>query len=139
MSDALYHDAILALAKNRDLAGRLENPTATQTRDNPLCGDRVTFDVEMVGGKVERIRHHVRGCALCQASAAALAAALTGHGTDEFAAAEAALTRVLAGARIDENAPETGVWRAFAPVGRHASRLDCVRLPFAAARPFFEA
>ena len=135
MSDALYHEAILALAKNRDLAGRLENPTASQTRDNPLCGDRVTFDIEMKDGKVAGIRHHVRGCALCQASAAALAAALTGHGAAEFAAAEAALTRAL----MDENAPETGVWRAFAPVGRHASRRDCVRLPFEAARPFFEA
>ena len=80
MSEALYHDAILALAKDRTHAGRLDAPARTGTLDNPLCGDRVTLDIELGDdGTIRRIRHFVRGCALCQASAAALAAALEGR------------------------------------------------------------
>ncbi len=136
MSDALYHDAILALAKDRRHAGRLDAPTHSHTSDNPLCGDRVTIDIERASdGTVRRIGHFVRGCVLCQAAAAALAASVEGRGPAAFAAAESALARVLAG----QNDPENGVWAAFLPVARHTSRLDCVRLPLVAAKPVFEA
>jgi nitrogen fixation NifU-like protein len=136
VSDALYHDAILALAKDRRHAGRLEAPTHSHTSDNPLCGDRVTIDVERApDGSVRRIGHFVRGCMLCQASAAALAASVEGQNPAAFVAAEVALARVLAG----QDTPENGVWTAFSPVARHTSRLDCVRLPLVAARPVFEA
>jgi nitrogen fixation NifU-like protein len=136
VSDALYHDAILALAKDRRHAGRLEAPTHSHTSDNPLCGDRVTIDIDRSpDGSVRRIGHFVRGCVLCQAAAAALAASVEGQGSAAFAAAEAALTRVLAG----QNTQENGVWAVFSPVARHSSRLDCVRLPLNAAKPFFEA
>jgi nitrogen fixation protein NifU and related proteins len=136
VSDALYHDAILALAKDRRHAGRLDAPTHSHTSDNPLCGDRVTIDIERApDGTVRRIGHFVRGCVLCQASAAALAASVEGQGPAAFEAAEAALARVLAG----ENTSENGIWAAFSPVARHTSRLDCVRLPLVAAKPVFEA
>lgn len=136
MSDALYHDAILALAKDRRHAGRLEAPTHSHTSDNPLCGDRVTIDVDRAAdGSVRRVGHFVRGCVLCQAAAAALAASLEGQGPAAFAAAETALARVLVG----QKTPENGVWAAFLPVARHSSRLDCVRLPLVAAKPVFEA
>jgi nitrogen fixation NifU-like protein len=136
VSDALYHDAILALAKDRRHAGRLEAPTHSHTSDNPLCGDRITIDVDRAAdGSVRRIGHFVRGCVLCQAAAAALAASLEGQGPAAFAAAETALARVLAG----QKTPESGVWAAFLPVARHSSRLDCVRLPLVAAKPVFEA
>jgi nitrogen fixation NifU-like protein len=136
VSEALYHDAILALAKDRTHAGRLDAPARTGTLDNPLCGDRVTLDIELGDdGTIRRIRHFVRGCALCQASAAALAAALEGRTAADLDAADAALERALAG----QKGPESDVWQSFLPVGRHSSRFDCVRLPLAAARRTLEA
>jgi nitrogen fixation protein NifU and related proteins len=136
VSDELYQAALLALAKDRTHAGRLDAPTHSHTSDNPLCGDRVTIDMDLAAdGTVRRIGHYVRGCVLCQAAAAALAASLVGQKADAFAAAEAALAQVLAG----QNAGESNVWRAFLPVARHTSRLDCVRLPLVAAKPVFEA
>jgi nitrogen fixation protein NifU and related proteins len=136
VSEALYHEAILALAKDRTHAGRLEAPTRTATLDNPLCGDRVTLDIDLdADGTILRIRHFVRGCALCQASAAALAATLEGGNVTALAAAEAGLARALAG----EKGAESDVWQSFSPVGRHSSRFDCVRLPLAAARRTLEA
>ncbi len=135
MSEALYHDAILARAKDTTREGRLVSPDRTATRDNPLCGDRVTLDFALDGTRIAAVRHLVRGCALCRASAAMLAAGLEGRDPAEIEATAARLDAVLAGTG-DPAAPD---WQVFAPVGRHKSRHDCVRLPLAAARAAFEA
>ena len=79
MSDQLYQDKIVALAKSKTGAGKLASPTKTARRDNPLCGDRVIIDVVVNGqGRIAEIAHQVRGCLLCQASAAALASVAVG-------------------------------------------------------------
>ncbi len=73
MSDQLYQDRIVALAKAKTGAGKLAQPTRSGHRDNPLCGDRVTIDITLDGqGHIAEIAHQVRGCLLCQASASAL-------------------------------------------------------------------
>jgi nitrogen fixation NifU-like protein len=134
MSDALYHDRIVALAKSRAGAGRLTDPTATARRDNPLCGDRVTMDVRLDGqGQITELAHQVRGCALCQASAVALAARAQGRPAAELAALRAEIEAVLAG-----TADGTGDFAAFAPVRAHRSRHDCVMLPFEALQAALE-
>ena len=69
MSDALYHQAILELAKRGREASRLETPQARVTVDNPLCGDRVTLELNLADGRVSEVGHRVRGCLLCQAAA----------------------------------------------------------------------
>ena len=51
MSDALYQERIVALAKAKTGAGKLEQPTASARRDNTLCGDRVTMDVRLDDGR----------------------------------------------------------------------------------------
>ena len=133
MSDALYHDAILALAKDTAREGRLEAPSRTATLDNPLCGDRVTLDFALSDGRIDKVRHFVRGCALCRASAATLAAALEGGTAATIDTAAGGLEAALAGGS------DGAGWQVFAPVGRHKSRHDCVRLPLAAAKAAFEA
>lgn len=129
MNDALYQDEILARAKDTTREGRIGAPSKTVTLDNPLCGDRVTLDFTLDGETIARIRHFVRGCALCRASAATLAAELEGKTVSTVASAADALAGVLSGA-----APATEPWRAFVPVARHKSRHDCVRLPVDAAK-----
>ena len=44
------------------------------TRDNPLCGDRVTLDLELDQDRVSAVAHKTRGCLLTEAAAALLAA-----------------------------------------------------------------
>ena len=67
MSDELYQEKIVALAKAKTGAGKLATPTRTARRDNPLCGDRVIVDVTLdAAGKITEIAHQVRGCLLCQ-------------------------------------------------------------------------
>ncbi|HEX2890612.1 iron-sulfur cluster assembly scaffold protein [Vineibacter terrae] len=128
MSDALYHDRIVALAKSRAGAGKLEAPTASARRDNPLCGDRVTMDVRLDDqDRIVELAHQVRGCALCQASAVALAARATGLPKAEIGTLRAEIDAVLDGTAAGE-----GDFAAFAPVRPYRSRHDCVTLPFEA-------
>ena len=49
-------------------------PHGSAAIDNPLCGDRVTLDVELgSAGRIARVGHVVRGCLLCEAAAVLIA------------------------------------------------------------------
>lgn len=131
MSD-LYQDALIAQAKAATRAGRLERADASLTRDNPLCGDRVTFDIRMDGSRIADLAHRVRGCLLCEAAASAIGANAVGRTRAEIDAADQAVRALLESGR---KAP--GLWpalEAFAPVRDYASRHSCVLLPFETLR-----
>lgn len=138
-ADALYHEALLQHARAAVGPAQLERPDASAARDNPLCGDEVTMDVRLRGGRIVAIGHRVRGCVLCQASVAVLAAAAPGRTRAEIAAARAALAAMLEGGAPAPGPPWDAL-EAFLPVRAVASRHDCVLLPFhalgdALARP----
>jgi NifU-like protein involved in Fe-S cluster formation len=131
MTDELYQRAILDLARQAARTPRLETPQASVTVDNPLCGDRVTLDLSLADGRVGAIGHKVRGCLLCQAAAAVIAARAPG----ETPAALHEVAAEVADAVRKGSATAAGRWPelgAFAPVHRHKSRHDCVLLPFEA-------
>ena len=130
MNDQLYQDRIVALAKAKTGAGKLDAPTRSARRDNPLCGDRVTIDVKLDNGKIAEIAHQVRGCLLCQASAAALAS--TAVGRDAAGIAELRHDAERAIGREAGKAHEP--FDAFEPVASHKSRHECVLLPFEALK-----
>ena len=129
MNDNLYQEAILGHARSELRAGRLADPDATATADNPLCGDRVTFDVRIAAGRIADIAHHTRGCVLCKAAAAILAERAVGTTGAEAAAAADELRAMLEA----NGPPPAGEWAdlaAFVPVADHRSRHTCVLLPF---------
>lgn len=130
MSDELYQSRIVALAKSKRGAGKLEAPTRSARRDNPLCGDRVTIDVKLDNGKIVEIAHQVRGCLLCQASAAALASIAVGHDAAGIAELRHDADRALGREAGKAREP----FDAFEPVAAHKSRQECVLLPFEALK-----
>jgi nitrogen fixation NifU-like protein len=131
MSDELYQERIVALAKAKSGAGKLANPTRTARRDNPLCGDRVIVDVTLdAHGKIAEIAHQVRGCLLCQASASALASIAVGRDAAGIAEARHDAERAIGRAAGESHEP----FSAFAPVAAHKSRHECVLLPFEALK-----
>lgn len=83
MSDAdlikLYSGRILALAGDIPHSGRLETPMATAKRRSPLCGSTVVVDLDVDDGRISRFGQDVKACALGQASAAVLGAAVLGR------------------------------------------------------------
>lgn len=62
MTDELYQKAILGKAREASGAGTLAEPDASATVNNPVCGDRVTMEVRLSGGRVAAVAHKVRGC-----------------------------------------------------------------------------
>ena len=128
VNDQLYQERIVALAKARTGAGRLANPTKSARRDNPLCGDRVTIDVRLQDGRIAEIAHQVRGCLLCQASAAALASVAVGKNAGEIAKVRDDAERAVGREQGTPGEP----FAAFTPVADHKSRQECVLLPLEA-------
>jgi nitrogen fixation NifU-like protein len=131
MKDALYHEAILGLAKKAEGSGRLEAPDARVTVDNPLCGDRISLDLTLVDGRVRELAHKARGCLLCQAAASVIGARAPGREAAALRIVADQLAQAIAGdpAAIGASWPELS---AFAPVHAHRSRHECVLLPFQA-------
>jgi nitrogen fixation NifU-like protein len=127
MSEAIYNAAIVEAARDRSHAGRLAAPDASITRDNPLCGDRVTLDLELHDDRVERIAHKTRGCLLSEAAAALLARRAPADAA-ELTALLDQVRRFLAG---DAPAPSPEL-AVFEPVRAVRSRHECVLLPFEA-------
>jgi nitrogen fixation NifU-like protein len=136
MRDDLYHQAILDLARAATGQGRLGAPQVSVRIDNPLCGDRVTLDLDMADGRVRALGHQVRGCLLCQAAAAVIGARAPGESAAALRATAERLRRLIVeGAGGGEGTAPADLWpelAAFAPVHRHKSRHECVMLPFIA-------
>jgi nitrogen fixation NifU-like protein len=131
MNDELYHQVILELAKRARDGGRLEAPQASVTVDNPLCGDRITLDLNLADGRVREVGQKVRGCLLCQAAASVIGQRSPGEAPATLREVARALRSAIANSSdtAGEFWPELA---AFAPVHAHKSRHDCVLLPFEA-------
>lgn len=130
MLDALYQEEIIQLSRQARARGRLEAPDASARVDNPLCGDRVTMDLEIRDGHITKIGHRVRGCALCEAAAEIIAENAIGLDAASLADINAAARDYLTS---DTTAPPWAKLSIFDPVRAVKSRHDCVYLPFTAS------
>jgi nitrogen fixation NifU-like protein len=131
MSDDLYQEAIIALAKRARTQPRLEAPDLTATVDNPLCGDRITLDLALNGEALAEVGHKTRGCLLCEASACLIVDHAPGEAIDALAVKAGGL--VSSFKDVDQSLAE--LWpglETLAPARRYKSRLECVTLPFQA-------
>jgi len=81
-----YKEYILDHYRNPRNFGTLEKPDATCEDLNPLCGDKIRFDLALDGqGRVSDVRFSGRGCAISQASASMLTETLRGKTLEEVA------------------------------------------------------
>ena len=127
MSEDLYQQALLELARAAHGAGTLPSSDGEALRDSPLCGDRVRMQVALEGGRIRAIAHDVKGCLLCRAAASLLG--LHGAGLDA-AGAGALRDRVAATLAGSEPPPGWPELKLFEPVRPHRNRHGCVLLPF---------
>lgn len=131
MSEALYNTQILRLAASIPFAERLAHPQATVARRSPICGSRVTIDVELDGdGRIAALGQEVRACALGQASASLMGAHAIGRSPGELAEARDALAAFLSG-----EADTPGGWPGldlFGPARPHQARHPSIMLAFEA-------
>lgn len=124
MSQALYHQRLLDLARQAKDPIRLAEPKESLTMDNPLCGDRVTIDIHWKNGDLGAMGYEVKGCILCQAAMTVLKLAALNHGEGRLGE-----YKKEAEAFLKEEHP--ALWlEAFSPVRQARSRQKCVLLPF---------
>jgi nitrogen fixation protein NifU and related proteins len=83
--DDLYRDYILEHYRRPHNFGVIDDPTASHEGANPLCGDRITIQLGIREGHVERVGFTGRGCAISQASASLLTDEIRGKTVEEVA------------------------------------------------------
>ena len=130
MTPDLYHRAIIEAAAAAVGAGELPVPRGRGVTDNPLCGDRVRFDVRLVDGRVTALAHRVRGCLLCEAAASIIGGAASGASPAEVAAMRRKVVAMLDGRGGEEFDPPWEALALFAPASDYRSRHTCVTLAF---------
>lgn len=81
--DDLYQQNILDHWKHPRNSGRLEQPTVSHDEVNPLCGDKLHFDLQVEDGVITDVRFSGRGCAISQAAASMLTELVKGKSLDE--------------------------------------------------------
>ncbi|MEI9928839.1 MAG: iron-sulfur cluster assembly scaffold protein [Sphingomonas sp.] len=131
MNAPLYNTEILRLAASIPFHGRIAAPMATSEKRSPVCGSRVTVDVDLdAEGRVAALGMLVRACALGQASAALMAAHAVGRDAGELAEARDRLTAWLAGET--DVVPDWPGLELFQPALPHRARHPSIRLAFEA-------
>lgn len=130
MSAPLYNKDILRLAASIPHHQRLPDPQASVEKRSPVCGSRVTVDVQMADGRLADMGLDVKACALGQASAALMAGQAIGMSAAELADARDRLTAYLAGESDDLDFwPGLAV---LAPARGYPARHASIRLGFEA-------
>ncbi|MEZ0243460.1 MAG: iron-sulfur cluster assembly scaffold protein [Sphingomonas sp.] len=132
MNAPLYNNEILRLAASIPFHARIERPGASVEKRSPVCGSRVTVDMDMdAEGRVAAVGMLVRACALGQASAALMSANAVGRSAEELAETRDQLTAWLAGET--ETPPAWPGLDIFVPALPHRARHPSIRLAFEAA------
>jgi nitrogen fixation NifU-like protein len=78
--DDFYREEILEHYTHPHNYGTMEKPDISHEEDNPLCGDRVRFDIQLEADRetIKDVRFSAVGCAISKASASMLTDLLIG-------------------------------------------------------------
>jgi nitrogen fixation NifU-like protein len=84
--DDFYREEILEHYTHPHHYGTLEDADISHQESNPLCGDRIRFDLQLdeAGETVEDVRFSAVGCAISKAAASMLSDLLVGKSLEEI-------------------------------------------------------
>ena len=122
----LYRDVIVDHNRSPRNRGRLPGATHHAEGDNPLCGDRLSLDVELSGDVIRDLRFEGSGCAISTASASLMSEAVKGRTRAEAAEIFAGVHRMLTGEPADTGG--LGKLAALAGVREFPARVKCASL-----------
>jgi NifU-like protein involved in Fe-S cluster formation len=127
----LYSQAILEIAANQPIPGRLEQPDATVRKVSRICGSVIEVDVSVRDGVITGYGHTISACALGQTSAAIVAREIVGTPAAEFQRLRATMRDMLKSG----GAPPEGRWddlKYLEPVRDYPARHTSTLLVFEA-------
>jgi len=125
----LYQQVVLD--HNRSPRNFREIPDATSTAEgtNPLCGDQITLYVTLDGDVIRDIAFQGSGCAISQASASLMTAAVKGMRKEEAESLFRAFHAMVTGG--PDSQPDTralGKLAALSGVRQFPARVKCANL-----------
>jgi nitrogen fixation NifU-like protein len=125
------HDAPGVGAEGPVRSGHIRSGQSRQY--NPLCGDEVTLQVSVTSRMVEDLSWSGEGCSISQAATSVLYDLVVGHPVDEALKIVGDYRAMLRGrGEVEPDEEVLGDAIAFAGVGRHANRVKCAILGWAA-------
>lgn len=134
----LYSARILALAADMPRTGRLDDPTASAKKRAPLCGSNVTVDIVVTNGVITDYAQDVKACALGQAAAAVIGAAIVGLSEDQVQTGRDALHAMLKSDGPVPAAPFDGL-AVLEPARDYKNRHASIMLAFDATLDALQA
>jgi nitrogen fixation NifU-like protein len=125
----LYQQLIIDHNRNPRNFGPLEGANRSAEGDNPLCGDKITLHLKVAHDVIEEIRFEGSGCAISQASASLMTAAVQGKSPAEALQLFTAFHGMMTGGGDGpaSGAP-LGKLAAFAGVRAFPARVKCANL-----------
>ena len=135
----VYSKEILGHARTPSGDGKMPEPCHKRRQSNPICGDRVEWQIQIDEASLVEMRHQTKGCALCRASASLLHQDLNGRTVGEIIEMIDGFTtgihRILSG---DDEAGEHHGARKFDGLSSAPARRECVLLPWDTLRKVLE-
>lgn len=125
----LYSARILDLAARMPRVGRLEAPDATARQRSPLCGSTITVDIRVKGDVVTDYAQDVKACALGQAAASVVGAAVVGLNRAQIQKGRDQLHEMLTAGGAVPDAPFDGL-EALRPAVDYKNRHPSILLAF---------
>jgi nitrogen fixation protein NifU and related proteins len=127
--EELYREVILDHYRSPRGRGELPVPPAIKLEGfNPLCGDELTLYLEIVEGRVDRLRTQGRGCAISTASSSMMVGSVEGLTLVEVREKVEVMRGMLGVADSAGEGVELGELRALAGVARFPARIKCAML-----------
>lgn len=133
----LYQQVILDHNRAPRNFRKIVDANRTAEGSNPLCGDRMTLYVTVEGDVITDIGFQGAGCAISQASASLMTAAVKGRQTEDARA----LFRAFHSMVTTDQPPDMarlGKLAVFQGVRRFPARVKCANLPWHTLRAALE-
>jgi len=136
MSDLnkLYDPVIKAHQANPYHFEKVTNSSDTIRANNPVCGDRYDFFVDIVDERISTIHFHGYGCAVSMAAGSILVKSLEGKSIDEAINLCNGYLDLLNGKQNKIKMPEE--FQAFMAVRDFPARFECAAMAWMEMRKF---
>lgn len=127
----LYQQVILDHNRSPRNFRKIEGANRTSEGFNPLCGDRIELFVRLENDVIDDIGFQGSGCAISQASASLMTAAVQGKSRDEAELMFRAFHQMVTGSQdAPADRSTLGKLVALAGVKQFPARVKCANLPW---------
>ncbi len=126
---SIYQEVILDHNRKPRNYGSISSPTHHAIGHNPLCGDRIDLDINIVNERIEEIAFQGESCAICKASSSMMTDAVKGKSREEAETLIQEFRDMLVN-REDKDFEHLGRLKVLAGVRDLPTRVKCAILPW---------